>query len=178
MRNLKGFTPWRRQKKRKKVKIQRKSTEQGALTLWRPQNKGKGQDMKENPPSKGHSLSGEQRGRDKSGHAKTMTEWGALTLWIPQREGQVKIWEESNQTRGTHKLEITEGGTSQDTERKQPNKGHSLPGDHRERDKSGHRKKATKQGALTNWRSQREGQVRTQKESNQTRGTQDRKSVV
>jgi len=58
----------------KKVKIQRKSTEQGALTLWRPQKKGKGQDMKENPPSKGHSLSGEQRGRDKLGHGKTMTE--------------------------------------------------------------------------------------------------------
>ena len=41
-------------------------------------------------------------------------------------------------------LETTEGGTSQDTEEKQVSKGHSLSRDHRERDKSGHRRKATK----------------------------------
>jgi len=56
-------------------------------------------------------------------------------------------------------------------ERKQLSKGHSHPGDHRGRDLSGHRKKGTKQGALTSWRPQREGLVRTQKESNQARGT-------
>ena len=39
------------------------------------------------------------------------------------------------------------------------------------RDKSGHRKKATEQGALTNWRQQGGRQVRIQKESDQTRGT-------
>ena len=79
---------------------------------------------------------------------------------------------ESNQARGTHTLERAEGGTSQDMERKQPSKAHSQTGDGRGRDKSGHRKKATKQGALTLWRQQREGQVRTQtwKESNQARG--------
>jgi len=49
--------------------------------------------------------------------------------------------------------------------------GHSQTGDHRGRDKSGHGKKATEQGALTNWKPQMEGQVRTQKESNQVRGT-------
>ena len=32
------------------------------------------------------------------------------------------------QVRGTHVLEIAEGGTSQDTERKQPNGGHSPTG--------------------------------------------------
>ena len=36
---------------------------------------------------------------------------------------------------------------------------------------SGHRKKLTKQQALTNWRPQREGLVRTWKESNQAMGT-------
>jgi len=71
--------------------------------------------------------------------------------------GQVKTWKESDQARGTHQLETTEGGTSQDTEKKGPSKGHSLPGDHRERVKAGHGKKATKQGALTSWRPQREG---------------------
>jgi len=44
--------------------------------------------------------------------------------------------------RGTHKLETAEGGTSQDTERKQMSEGHSQTGDRRGRDKSGHGKKA------------------------------------
>ena len=96
---------------------------------------------------------------------------GELTLWRPQREGLVRTWKESDQARGTYKLETTEKGTCQDTERKQPRKGHSLPGDHRRRDLSGHRKKVTKQGTLTSWRRQREGLVRTQKESKQARGT-------
>jgi len=43
--------------------------------------------------------------------------------------------------------------------------GDSPTGDHRGSDMSGHGKKVTKQGALTSWRPQREGQVRTQKES-------------
>jgi len=47
---------------------------------------------------------------------------------------------------GTHKLETSEGGTSQDTERKQPIQGHLLPGDHRKRDKSEYRKNTTKPG--------------------------------
>src|SRR6267142_680506 len=37
--------------------------------------------------------------------------------------------------------------------------------------KSGHGKNPTEQGALTSWRAQTDGQVRTQKESNQERGT-------
>ena len=36
---------------------------------------------------------------------------------------------------------------------------------------SGYGKKVTKQGALTSWRSQREGPIRTQDESDQTRDT-------
>ena len=100
-----------------------------------------------------------------------MTEQGALTIWRPQREVQVRAQKGSNQTRNTHKLETTEGGTSQDMERKQPSKGHLLSGDHRGRDKSGYGKKVTKQGALTSWRPQREGQVRIWKESNQMRST-------
>jgi len=57
-------------------------------------------------------------------------------------------------------------------ERKQPSDGHSPTGDHRWRDnlKLGYRKKLTKKGALTPWRQQRDGQVRTQKETNQARG--------
>jgi len=36
---------------------------------------------------------------------------------------------------------------------------------------SGYRKKLSKQGALTNWRPQREGHVRILKETKQARGT-------
>ena len=102
------------------------------------------QDMEREQLSKGHSLPGDSRGRDKSGHRKKATGQGALTPWRQQREGQVRTWKESNQARGTYKLEIAEGWTSQDMERKQPSEGHSLPGDSRRRDKSGYIKKVTK----------------------------------
>ena len=75
-----------------------------------------------------------------------MTKQGTLTNWRWQREGQVRTRKESNQARHTHRLEMAEGGTSQDTETKRPSNVHSLPGDGRGRDKSGHRNKATKQG--------------------------------
>ena len=68
-------------------------------------------------------------------------------------------------------LETTVRGTSQDIERKQPSKEHSHARDHRGRDKSEHRKKATEKGTLTFWGPQREKQVKTWKESNQARGT-------
>ena len=94
-----------------------------------------------------------------------------------QREGQVRTWKESDYVRGTHRLETTEGGTSQDAkrkqlregthklettegqvgqnmERKQLGKGHSQTGDHRGSDKSGHKRKVAEQGALTGWRPQ------------------------
>jgi len=54
-------------------------------------------------------------------------------------------------------------------ERNQPSKGCSHPGDGRGRDESGYGKKEW--GALTSWRWQRGGQVRTWKESDQVRGT-------
>jgi hypothetical protein len=56
-------------------------------------------------------------------------------------------------------------------ERKQLSEGYSLAGDGIERDKSGHRKSATERGELTNWRSHREGYVRTRKENDRARGT-------
>ena len=68
------------------------------------------------------------------------------------------------QARGTYSesLEILEGGISQDMERKQLGKGHSRSRDGRERDKSGHGKKATEQEKLTLfWGWQRGKQVRT-----------------
>jgi len=69
--------------------------------------------------------------------------------------------EKTEQARGTHFLEAAEGGTRQDTERNQLRKENSPTGDHRERDLSGHGKKAAKPEALTNWRPHSEGIVRT-----------------
>jgi len=63
------------------------------------------------------------------------------------------------------------GGMSQDMERNQLSKGHSLPGDCRGSNKSEHRMKLTKRGALTNCRQKRKGQVRTQNRTDQARGT-------
>ena len=67
--------------------------------------------------------------------------------------------------RGTDFLETTERGTCQDTKRKQVSKGHSPTEGQIGGHKSGHRKEATKQGALTNWIPQKGAQVRIQKES-------------
>jgi len=79
-------------------------------------------------------------------------------------------WKESDRARGTHKLGTPEGEASQDMERKRPRQGHSPTGDHIRREKLGHRKKVTGPGGLTSWRPQREGHIRTEKESNQVRG--------
>jgi len=64
---------------------------------------------------------------------------------------------------------MAEGGTSQDMERNQPSKKHLQTEDSRGKDKSGHKKKLTKQGALTLWQPQGRDQVRTQKETTQER---------
>ena len=68
-------------------------------------------------PSKAHSLSGDGRGRDLSGHGKNPTGRGTLTLWRRQVEGLVREQTETDRARHTHFLEMAEGGTCQDTER-------------------------------------------------------------
>jgi len=68
---------------------------------------------------------------------------GHLLPGESRKRGEVRIWKAIGQERGTHFLEMADGRTSQDTERKGPSKRHSPTGDGRGRDKSGHRKKAT-----------------------------------
>jgi len=48
--------------------------------------------------------------------------------------------------------------------------GHSRPGERRG-DKSGHEKKLSEQGEPTSWRAQREGQIRTRKQTGRARAT-------
>ena len=71
-----------------------------------------------------HSLTGECRWADKSGHRKGLTKGGALTYWIVQKDRQVRTQKESDQ-------------------------GHSLPEECQWTDKSGHRNNPIKGGAIT-----------------------------
>ena len=139
----------------------KKSTEPGTLTSWRQQREGlfralkeinqarcthflktadgaTCQDTERTRPIDGHSLSGDGRGSDLSRHRKNSTKRGTLTPWIWQRERLVRTWKEIDRARPTHKLETAERATCQDTERNQPIDGHSLSGDGRGRDLSGH----------------------------------------
>ena len=110
--------------------------------------RGTCQDMERNQPIEAHSLPENGIGRDLSRHGKK-----------PDRP------------RHTHKLETASGGTCQDTERNRPTEAHSHSGDGIGRDLSGHGKKPTERSALTNWRWQGEGQVRTRKETDRLRRT-------
>jgi hypothetical protein len=96
------------------------------------------QDTKTNRPSEGHSRPEDGRGSDLSGHGKEQTKRGALTPWRRQREKLVRTQKETERARGTHFLEMAEGGTCQDTERNRPNEAHSPTGDDRGRDLSRH----------------------------------------
>src|SRR6266850_2052151 len=97
--------------------------------------------------SEGYSLSGECREWEKSGHG---------TNRANERHSQA----------GEHR-----GGTSKDTETNQISKRLSRTGGCRRREKSGHGEQPSKQGTLTSCRAQREGQVRTWKQTMQARGT-------
>ena len=172
----------------------KESTKRGALTNWRQQREElvrtrkeavrvrhthfletaeaeTRQDKERIRPSKAHSLSGDSRGRYLSGHGKNPTEQGTLTNWIQQRGRLVTTRNEKDRARPTHFLEVEEGGTCQNTERTRPTKAHSHTGDGKGRGLSGHAKKSTERGALTNWRRQRKGLVRTRKETDRARRT-------
>ena len=60
---------------------------------------------------------------------------------------------------------------SEDTERKRPSQGNPPSSNRRGKGRSGHGRKATEPEAPTFCRSQRVGQVKTQKESDRARGT-------
>ena len=168
--------------KRRALTLWRQQTE-GLVRSWKETDRARGthilemvegeacQDMERNQLNERRSLSEDNRGRNLSGHGKKLTEQWALTNWGCQRKRLVRPWKETDRARGTHILEAAEGETCQDIERNRPIEGYSLPGDGRGRDLSGHRMKSTERGALTSWRQQREGLVRTEKEINRGRRT-------
>ena len=192
-------------------------TERGLLTNWRRQTEGlvrtpkqsdrprrthsletvEGgtcQDTQRTQPTEAHSLPGDRRRRDLSGHRNNLTDRGPLTSWTHQTERLVRTPKQSDRPRPTHSLETAYRETRQDIKRIQPTEAHSRTGDGRrgnlsgtgrirpteahsptgngrQRDLSGHRKNLTDRGPLTSWRRQTEGLVRTLKVSDQPRST-------
>jgi len=114
-----------------------------------------------------YSPTEECRERDKSGYGEKVSKKGAFTNWRAQREGHVRTQRKSERAWDIHFLEITEGGTSQDPERKNASKGHLLPGEHR-RDKSGNENKA-KQARDTH---KLEGAVETSQDTKRKRASE------
>jgi len=93
-----------------------------------------------------------------SGHGTKLDRPGD-THKLGTTAGLLRTQKTTDRARSTHFLGNTEGGTCQDSERKEPSKGHSQTRDHRGRDLSGHGKKPTNRGAPMSWRPQREGLV-------------------
>jgi hypothetical protein len=71
-------------------------------------------------------------------------------------EGQVRMMKESGRARGAHVLSSAEGDSS-GQQKNSGKRGHSLPVEHGDRDKSEQQRKANELGALTNCRVQNEG---------------------
>ena len=164
----------------------KKSTDRWALTLWRRQREGLVRTRKKSTKRETnflktaeggtcqdteeidrlrHSLPGDGRESDFSGHPTKPTEPGPLTNWRRQREGLVRTPKGIDSSMGAHHLKTTEGATCQDIERNRPSEVHSLPGDGGGSEMSGHRKQSIDRWALTLWRRQREGLVGTRKKS-------------
>ena len=109
-----------------------------------------------------------------SGDGKNPSEQGALTNWRVRTDGHgrtSRTWKESERARGTHRLESADRRTCQDVERIRASKGHSPTGERGRTDVEKHGKNPSELGALTNWRAQTDGHVRTWKESERVRGT-------
>ena len=111
--------------------------------------KGTCQDTERNRLSEEHLLPGHNKERDLSGYRNKSTDPGTLTSWRQQRELLVRTRKEIDQARHTHFLETAKGGACHETERNRLIDGHSLSGDDRRGNLSGHEKKSTEPGALT-----------------------------
>ena len=161
-----ALTYWRRRRE-EQVRIRKESNRARGTHILETASGGTSQGTERIRPGKGHSLSGDSIGWDKSGRGKNPTQRGALTFWRRRQEGQVRRnqtergaltpWgrhreghvrtqKESDRAKGTHILETASGGTSQETEIIRPSEGHSLPGDSIGWDKSGHGMNQTSEG--------------------------------
>jgi hypothetical protein len=102
---------------------------------------------------------------------KRSEHWARDTYSLESREGELNQDRDRKRARDTHCLESIEQGTRQDRKRKSELGAHFLEGMGRGRTQDTEGKEATERRALTSCSAQREGQVRKQKSSKQTRGT-------
>ena len=141
----------------------KKPTKQGAPTSWRWQRERLVRTQEGTDQKRGtHQLEMAEVRTCQDTERSRLSEGNSLP-GPGNGRGLVRIRKEASRAKCTYQLETAEGGTCQDMERNRPSEGHSHPEDGRRRDLSGHGKKPTKRGALTLWRRQREGLVRTQK---------------
>ena len=164
------LTNWRRQTERL-VRTQKQSDRPRPTHFLETADRGTCQDTKTIRPTEAHSLPGDGRQRDLSGHRNNPTNRGPLTSCRRQTERLVRTLKQSDQPRPAHFLETADRATCQDTETIRPTEAHSLSGDGRQSDLSGHRINKTNRGPLTSWRRQTERLVRTPKEFDQPRPT-------
>ena len=104
------------------------------------------------------------QGRKSQGQQNKAREKVAHTSWKVQTEGQVMTQTESERVGERHPPTVEHKEGEKSGQQKKESEGHSLPGEHR-RIKLWQQTKAKELGALTPWRTQREGPVRTAKES-------------
>jgi hypothetical protein len=140
------------------------------------------QDTERKRECEGRPRTVECRRKDKSGHKrKRESEKARGTHFLSSSDGwtsQDLTPRESKRARGAYFLSSADEGTSQDTHKKRESEAHSLPVKHRCMDMSGHQKKPRGPEALTPCRIQREGQVRTTRESERARETHQLSSTV
>ena len=88
------------------------------------------------------------------------------THFLENTEGGASQNIESQRLSDGHSLSLDrKGGTSQDTERQRTSERNPLSRERRGRNMLEHGKRVTEEGALTAWRPRREREVRTQKET-------------
>ena len=118
------------------------------LTPWKARMGGQVSTRKTNQASELHSRPAERRGKNKLAHGSKQSDRRVLTNWKMRKETSQDT-EITERVRVTHFLEGAVG-----------------------RAKSAQRTKQRKQGALTNWRAQRKGQVNrgTRKKSQASKG--------
>jgi hypothetical protein len=120
----------------------------GTHFLWSTE-RGTGQDSERKLTREGHSPTVEHRTRDCLGQREQKSKPVVLTNYRVQSEELVRTTKENQPASGTHGLSNAETGTAQDSERKPGSEEDSRSVEHRARDWSGQRKKASQRQALT-----------------------------
>ena len=130
------LTPWRRQKEEQSQGTERNRPRR--THLLETAQGGTSQDAERNRPSDAHSPPGDPH-RERQVKTRKETDRAMRTHKLETAQGGTsQERKETDRAMRTHPLETAQGATSQDTEKNRPSERHSLPGDHRGRNKSEH----------------------------------------